>query len=199
MDFTEKVLPPKEERAAPRDPATGDPGAEAVRTRPALRLQLWDIAGHERFGNMTHVYYKDATAAVVVFDVQRPGTLDAAQKWKQDVDSKVALADGRRIPCLLLANKVDLAMAGPDDTELSNAPAGINPAAIGRFAEENGFIAWFPVSVMSNLNVDASMDRLADAIADVTRDLVPQAPAPDIIIPDQQPSETPVRQSCCSN
>ena len=200
VDFTEKVLPPKEQKVAHPNPETGDPEEVVTGTRPALKLQLWDIAGHERFGNMTHVYYKDATAAVVVFDVLRPGTLDAAQKWKEDVDSKVALPNGDRIPCLLLANKVDLAMASPDDTELSNAPAGINPAAISRFAEENRFIGWFPVSVMSNLNVDASMEKLADAIAEVTKDLTPQAPAPDIIIPDQHVSDTQQqRQSCCSN
>jgi len=71
-----------------------------------VRLQLWDIAGQERFGSMTRVYYKEAVGAFVVFDVTRAGTLEAVPKWKADLDSKVALPDGRPIPTVLLANKV---------------------------------------------------------------------------------------------
>lgn len=71
-----------------------------------IRLQLWDIAGQERFGNMTRVYYKEAAGAFVVFDVTRNATFDAVIKWKQDLDSKVQLPDGSPIPCILLANKV---------------------------------------------------------------------------------------------
>lgn len=71
-----------------------------------IRLQLWDIAGQERFGNMTRVYYKEAVGAFIVFDVTRSATFDAVIKWKQDLDSKVQLPDGSPIPCILLANKV---------------------------------------------------------------------------------------------
>ena len=72
-----------------------------------VRLQLWDIAGQERFGNMTRVYYKEAVGAMVVFDVTRVNTFEAVQKWKNDIDAKVTLPpDDRPIPVVLLANKV---------------------------------------------------------------------------------------------
>lgn len=53
-----------------------------------VRLQLWDIAGQERFGNMTRVYYKEAVGAFIVFDVTRVGTFEAVAKWKSDIDQK---------------------------------------------------------------------------------------------------------------
>jgi Ras-related protein Rab-32 len=66
------------------------------------------ISGQERFGNMTRVYYKEAVGAFIVFDVTRAATFDAVVKWKQDLDTKVQLPDGTAIPCVLLANKVNL-------------------------------------------------------------------------------------------
>jgi GTPase SAR1 family protein len=70
--------------------------------------QLWDIAGQERFGNMTRVYYKEAVGAFVVFDVTRTDTFAAVEKWKNDLDTKVLLPDGRPIPCILVGLKKKL-------------------------------------------------------------------------------------------
>ena len=74
-----------------------------------VRLQLWDIAGQERFGNMTRVYYKEALGAFVVCDVTRQSTFEGVTKWKDDIDAKVSLPNawgGGNIPVVLLANKV---------------------------------------------------------------------------------------------
>jgi len=55
---------------------------------------------------MTRVYYKEAVGALVVFDVTRVSTFEAVTKWKNDIDAKVVLPDGKPIPVVLLANKV---------------------------------------------------------------------------------------------
>lgn len=52
------------------------------------------------------VYYKEAVAAYVVFDVTRNITFENALKWKEDIDAKVFLSDESPIPVVLLANKV---------------------------------------------------------------------------------------------
>jgi GTPase SAR1 family protein len=55
---------------------------------------------------MTRVYYKDSVGAFIVYDVTRPQTFDNVQHWKNDIDKKITLPDGKPIPCVLLANKV---------------------------------------------------------------------------------------------
>jgi len=109
-----------------------------------IRLQLWDIAGQERFGNMTRVYYKEAVGAFVVFDVTRATTFEAVQKWKNDLDSKVQLSDGSPIPCVLLGNKCDQVKEG-----LVN-----NKQQMDEFCKEKGFYAWFETSAKENVNID---------------------------------------------
>uniref|UniRef100_A0A8C9V3W9 RAB29, member RAS onco family n=1 Tax=Scleropages formosus TaxID=113540 RepID=A0A8C9V3W9_SCLFO len=71
-----------------------------------VRLQLWDIAGQERFTSMTRIYYKEASGCVLMFDVTDPSSFRNCHRWKEDLDSKVRLAGGSPVPCILLANKV---------------------------------------------------------------------------------------------
>ena len=114
-----------------------------------VRLQLWDIAGQERFGSMTRVYYKDAVGAFLVFDVNRPRTFEAVLRWKNDLDLKVALSDGSTIPCLLLANKCDLIKRNEEDEE-----------ALREFARQNGFIGYLYTSPKDDINIEQAAKLL---------------------------------------
>ncbi|XP_061395803.1 ras-related protein Rab-38-like isoform X2 [Musca vetustissima] len=119
-----------------------------------VRLQLWDIAGQERFGNMTRVYYKEAVGAFIVFDVTRSGTFDCVSKWKEDLDSKVQLPDGSPIPCILLANKCDQDKQG----------MVTNAEKMDEYVKEHGFAGWFETSAKENINIDEAARALVNKI-----------------------------------
>jgi len=122
-----------------------------------VSLQLWDVAGHERFGTMTSVYYKYAIAAIIVFDLSRPATFDAITKWRDDVNSKVMLANNEPIPTLLLANKCDI------------PGVVIDREMLDKFVQDNNFIGWFETSAQRNVNIDDAMKYLISKILDVAK------------------------------
>ena len=42
-------------------------------------MQLWDIAGQDRFARLTRAYFRKAKAAVIVCDLTREGTFEAVR------------------------------------------------------------------------------------------------------------------------
>jgi len=128
--------------------------------RTTVRLQLWDIAGQERFGNMTRVYYKEAVGAFVVFDVNRTSTYEAVKKWKTDIDTKVSLPGTETpIPIILLANKIDL-VTGKDGW-------GKTKEDMDKFCEEHGFVGWFETSAKDDTRIDEAANALVKSVLEV--------------------------------
>jgi Ras-related protein Rab-32 len=119
-----------------------------------VRLQLWDIAGQDRFGAIARVYYKDAFGAFLVYDVSRPETFKTVAKWKREIDSKVILPNGQPLPVVLLANKCDV----EGSAEL------IDAAFLDAFCDEHGFLAWFDTSAKTDRNIDAAARYLVENI-----------------------------------
>lgn len=125
-----------------------------------VRLQLWDIAGQERFGSMTRIYYKDALGAFLVFDLDNPKTFEPIMKWKNDLDRNVRLSDGSPIPCLLLANKCDLVRESDTDKQL-----------LEDFAKQNGLIGCVYTSPKDNINIHTAANMLVRDILRRRRNL----------------------------
>jgi len=76
-----------------------------------VHLQLWDLAGQDRFAKLTRPYYRHARAAIVVCDISRAETLTAVRDWKAELDAQFELdteAGRARFPVVLLMNKSDL-------------------------------------------------------------------------------------------
>ncbi|CAG8614048.1 10556_t:CDS:2, partial [Gigaspora rosea] len=126
-------------------------------------LQLWDIAGHEKFGNMTRFYYKEALGALIVYDVTRSYTFEGVNKWKSDLDQKVSLPEawgGGPIPVVLLANKSDLGYEGPNTK---------TDAEISQYCEEKDFAKWFKTSAVNNQNIEEAAQFLVSEILKIEK------------------------------
>ncbi|CAH3170186.1 unnamed protein product, partial [Porites lobata] len=119
-----------------------------------VRLQLWDIAGQERFTSMTRVYYKGAAACVIMFDLTSQHTFNSTVKWKKDLDRKCTLPNGNTIPCILVGNKSDLATR-PVEKDI-----------IEKMCRENGFLGWTEMSVKEDINVTETMNYLLQELLD---------------------------------
>ncbi|KAK3873419.1 hypothetical protein Pcinc_021552 [Petrolisthes cinctipes] len=49
-------------------------------------IGLWDTAGSERYEAMGRIYYRDAMAAVVCYDITQPDTLARAKFWVTELN-----------------------------------------------------------------------------------------------------------------
>ncbi|MFW9934022.1 MAG: GTP-binding protein [Candidatus Thorarchaeota archaeon] len=67
------------------------------------RLIIWDIASQERFAPYRSSFYKQTDAAMLVFDLTRPETLEAIEAWMREIREHAG-----DVEILLIGNKSDL-------------------------------------------------------------------------------------------
>ena len=73
-------------------------------TNAQIRCQIWDTAGQEEYRSIASMYYKDAKATIVVFDLTKKDSFEGAKWWIQDLKEK----KGEDIVIILTGNKADL-------------------------------------------------------------------------------------------
>ncbi|KAF9458215.1 ras family-domain-containing protein [Collybia nuda] len=69
-----------------------------------LRYEIWDTAGQERFHSLAPMYYRNAQAAVVVYDVTKATSLEKAKSWVKELQRQA----NPNIVIALAGNKIDL-------------------------------------------------------------------------------------------
>lgn len=68
-----------------------------------VRLSIWDMAGQEHFKFLRSSFYRGSRAAVLVYDVTSPESLEHLVKWREEILQ--VLPDELFI---LVGNKIDL-------------------------------------------------------------------------------------------
>lgn len=162
-----------------------------------LHVQLWDIAGQERFIGLAPTYYKHACAALVVFDITTRQSLENAKRWKADVDDKVHLSNGNNIPVVLFANKWDLVEGDGASVERCYTDKELDQICL-----QNNFVGWFSTSAKTGLHIKKGMNFVINEIQENRHKLddKPEEEDPDIIrdlgAADEDPPKLP-KKGCC--
>ncbi|KKK16299.1 hypothetical protein P175DRAFT_0508644 [Aspergillus ochraceoroseus IBT 24754] len=149
-----------------------------------IKFEIWDTAGQERFASLAPMYYRNAQAALVVYDVTKPSSLTKAKHWVAELQRQASPG----IVIALVGNKLDLTNDGSGETLPNNEPVSVGAEgedATGEspdeqditsgdarkvstreassYAEEEGLL-FFETSAKTGMNVVDVFTAIANAI-----------------------------------
>jgi len=112
-----------------------------------IKLQIWDVGGEERFRFLLPTYCLGANAAIILYNITRPQTLDNINEWASIVRQK-----GGPIPITLVGGNIDLA-----ETQRKV------PREYGiQIAERNNIACFGEISSKTGQNVNRTFEVLVE-------------------------------------
>ena len=121
-----------------------------------LKLHIWDTGGQEKFRSMASLYYKDAVAAILVYDVSNPETLESLDYWINELNNN---ADNKNIIFSIAGNKCDL----PNDLKKISNSEGKN------FCKEKNVPIFNETSAKTGVGVKELFTSLAQKVYDIQK------------------------------
>jgi small GTP-binding protein len=73
-------------------------------TGKEMKMQIWDTAGQEKFRAIAKLYYKNAKAIILVYDISEKETFVGLKEWLNDVEREAP----ESALLAIVANKIDL-------------------------------------------------------------------------------------------
>ena len=122
-----------------------------------IRLQMWDLAGQDRFSHLSRLYFSKAVGALLVCDQGNEQSVKGMVKWKKELDSKVNPTGGLSIPAVILANKEDLRSGNNNSQE---------DLEMEELARNLGVSSWTRTSAKTGSGVEEGIRSLVWQILD---------------------------------
>lgn len=114
-----------------------------------IKLDIWDTGGQERYRSLAPMYYRDARAAIIVFDVTKSDSTSQAEEWVKEFEqsgSDEKLLFGA-------ANKIDLV-----------AQRQITGDQVHEFQYKNQLEEVVETSALSGVGINDLFDRIGRAL-----------------------------------
>ncbi|KAJ4805086.1 Ras-related protein Rab-21 [Rhynchospora pubera] len=150
-----------------------------------VTLSIWDTAGQERFHALGPIYYRDADAALLVYDITSSEAFNRVTKWVKELQ-QMAPPD---IIMTIAANKSDLLRS----KKINIQDAESYSTSIGA--------RLFVTSAKTGVGIDEMFldiaKRLIDRRKESAEGLLTAPPRKGIVIIDDEPEKEPPPK-CCS-
>lgn len=131
-----------------------------ISNEESVKLHIWDTGGQERFRAMANLYYRDAAAAILTYDITSEESLESLKFWINELRTK---AGQDNIILCLAGNKCDV-------------PSEQRKIAFNRgkaFATENNML-FFETSAKEDIGIKDLFLALAKKIYEVKNNESPQ-------------------------
>ncbi|KAH9549130.1 hypothetical protein CY35_10G004100 [Sphagnum magellanicum] len=153
----------------------------------SVTLSIWDTAGQERFHALGPIYYRDADAALLVYNLLCKDSFNRVQSWVKEL-KKMA---NKNIVLVIAGNKSDM-----------DKMQHVNVGDAERYAESIG-ATHFVTSAKLNTGIDEVFLDVARRVLEQRKSLGPEPATADarrksVIIVDKQPTDSPAASKCCS-
>ena len=145
----------------------------------AIKFQIWDTAGQEKYHSLAPMYYRNAAAAVLVYDITKASTFKTLQNWVYELEQR----GPKEIALAIVGNKADL-----------SAQREVDDKTARDYAEEIGGV-FLETSAKNN-------EGIADVFREISRilpDFVPQegtALRPSLAPPSSNNNSRPSDSGC---
>jgi small GTP-binding protein len=150
-----------------------------------ISLEIWDTAGQDRYHSLSPLFYRDAEAGIVVFDITDTETFTKASKWISELKQE----RGDEVMMIVVGNKIDLEARRTVDK------------ADGQQLAASANAPYFETSAKTNENVDAVFQTICETVVQKTAGMYPKAvtePAKSLKSTVTIADDTPkVRKGCC--
>ncbi|RCI08486.1 hypothetical protein L249_8780 [Ophiocordyceps polyrhachis-furcata BCC 54312] len=135
-----------------------------------IKFEIWDTAGQERFASLAPMYYRNAQAALVVFDLTKATSLLKAKHWVAELQRQASPG----IVIALVGNKLDLAgeqspteSSDADDGQATGDARKVSTEEAQAYAEEESLL-FFETSAKTGHNVSEVFTAIANAIPETS-------------------------------
>lgn len=159
-----------------------------------IKYEIWDTAGQERFASLAPMYYRNAQAALVVYDITKPASFLKARHWVKELHEQAS----KDITIALVGNKYDLVEEENDNNDNNESLRKVSVEEGKKLAEEEGLL-FFETSAKTSFNVNEVFVGIGAKIPDVSSTNQTSIPGSDsrrVDLSSNPPSQQS-SSSCC--